>query len=345
MTSPKTSPKTSLPGPRVFVVVAMAGVAVIGVALGMLLGPGGLALPGDEVLSLRAARVLLAFCVGASLSAVGAALQSLLRNPLADPFVLGISGGAAMGAALAVAVSSVGVGVGVVAMGGGAGLAVVTVGAIAGALAASALLVAFLGPWARSDDAILVGVITNAFSWAVVATIRALLPPADGAGLSVWLIGQLHYPQWSALLGVGVVSVVFVVLLLTRSGALTLLAGGDDDATRLGVDPDAIRRQVVVIASILVGTAVAVTGVIGFVGLVVPHLCRRALQTHRDRPTIIASVVVGGGALAGLDGVARGAFAVVGSELPVGALAALCGAPALTLFVIADRRAARQGHR
>ncbi len=318
---------------RPLVTATLLAVAVGGVVCGLALGAGGLAMPEAPLLALRAWRVALAFCVGASLSAVGAALQSLLRNPLADPFVLGISGGAALGAALAVAAGSV-----VVAS---VGLAAVTVGAIAGAGVASAILIAFLGPWAKSDDAILVGVITNAFSWAVVAAVRALLPPQDGAGLSVWLIGALHYPEPSAVVGVFVLSAGGVIALLALSGKLTLLAGGDDDASRLGVDPDAIRRLTVLIASLMVGGAVAVTGVIGFVGLVTPHLCRRALRTHRDRPVILASVVVGGGALAGLDGVARGAFAVVGSELPVGALAALIGAPALAALVIAERQRRR----
>jgi iron complex transport system permease protein len=318
---------------RPLVTATLLAVAVGGVVCGLALGAGGLAMPEAPLLALRAWRVALAFCVGASLSAVGAALQSLLRNPLADPFVLGISGGAALGAALAVAAGSV-----VVAS---VGLAAVTVGAVIGAGVASAVLIAFLGPWAKSEDAILVGVITNAFSWAIVAAVRAILPPQDGAGLSVWLIGALHYPERDAVVSVAVVTVAGVISLVALSGRLTLLAGGDDDAARLGVNPDAVRRLAVVIASVMVGSAVAVTGVIGFVGLVTPHVCRRALRTHRDRPIIVASAIVGGGALAGLDGVARGAFAVVGSELPVGALAALVGAPALAAFVVAERRGRR----
>ena len=325
-------PKTLLAG-----LLALVG----GVGLAMLCGPDGLGLPEPDLLTLRASRVALAVVVGAALSATGAALQGLLRNPLADPFVLGVSGGAAMGGAVAVAVA--------VAAGASAHTGVITGGAVMGALVASALLVAFVRLHAEDSDdhrhdvgsggsAILVGVVVNAFSWAVVATVRTMLPAFDAAGLSVWLIGSLHYPEPTALIIAAVCSVVGIVILVACGPGLSLLQGGEDDARRLGVDVNRLRSVVLVTASVLTGVAVATTGVIGFVGLLVPHAVRRLGAAHHDGSTILLSALGGGGLLAGLDGLARGAFVVVGSELPVGALCALVGAPILALVLVVEAR-------
>ena len=325
-------PKTLLAG-----LLALVG----GVAVAMLCGPDGLGLPEPDLLTLRASRVALAVVVGAALSATGAALQGLLRNPLADPFVLGVSGGAAMGGAVAVAVA--------VAAGAGAHTGVITGGAVLGALVASALLVAFVRLHAEDSDdhrhdvgsggsAILVGVVVNAFSWAVVATVRTMLPAFDAAGLSVWLIGSLHYPEPTALIIAAACSVVGIAILVACGPGLSLLQGGEDDARRLGVDVNRLRSVVLVTASVLTGVAVATTGVIGFVGLLVPHAVRRLGAAHHDGTTMLLSALGGGGLLAGLDGLARGAFVVVGSELPVGALCALVGAPILALVLVVEAR-------
>ncbi len=325
-------PKTLLAG-----LLALVG----GVAVAMLCGPDGLGLPEPDLLTLRASRVALAVVVGAALSATGAALQGLLRNPLADPFVLGVSGGAAMGGAVAVAVA--------VAAGAGAHTGVITGGAVLGALVASALLVAFVRLHAEDSDdhrhdvgsggsAILVGVVVNAFSWAVVATVRTMLPAFDAAGLSVWLIGSLHYPEPTALIIAAACSVVGIAILVACGPGLSLLQGGEDDARRLGVDVNRLHSVVLVTASVLTGVAVATTGVIGFVGLLVPHAVRRLGAAHHDGTTMLLSALGGGGLLAGLDGLARGAFVVVGSELPVGALCALVGAPILALVLVVEAR-------
>jgi len=313
-------------------------VLVVGVVVGVGTGPDGPSWPEVALLSLRASRVALAVVVGAGLSIAGAALQSLLRNPLADPFVLGVSGGAAMGAALAVFVASLVGG----AVGGSVGFT--TVGAVVGAIVASALLLAFsrVGPDEQGGGAVLVGVVTNAFSWAVVAVIRAVLPAQDAAGLGHWLIGALQHPDATSLALVTATSIAGGVALLAQGPALTLLQGGDDDAARLGVDVGRVRLVVVTAASVVVGAAVASTGVIGFVGLLVPHAVRRLGAGGDDRIALPAAALMGGGLLAGLDGVARGAFALVGSELPVGALCALLGAPILAVLLVREARGARR---
>lgn len=337
-----TTASWGLPGRPGALALCLGALALVaGVAVGMLCGPGGVALPEPDLLALRASRVALAVVVGAALSATGAALQSLLRNPLADPFVLGVSGGAAMGAAVSVAIA--------VAVGVGTATSVVTGGAVVGALVASALLVAFVrlregGGHDGADNAhagghaILVGVVVNAFSWAVVATVRTMLPAFDAAGLSVWLIGSLHYPEPSALVVAAVATVVGVAMLVACGPSLGLLQGGDDDARRLGVDVERLGVLVVGTASVLTGVAVATTGVIGFVGLLVPHAVRRLGAGRHDGTTILVSALGGGGLLAALDGAARGAFVVIGSELPVGAVCALVGAPVLALVLIREAR-------
>jgi iron complex transport system permease protein len=328
-----------LPGRQNALALGAGALALVGgVAVGMVCGPAGLALPEPDLVLLRGSRVALAVVVGAALSATGAALQSLLRNPLADPFVLGVSGGAAMGAAIGVATA--------VAIGIGSGTSVVTGGAIVGALVASALLVAFvrLREGGGADEshaggnAILVGVVVNAFSWAVVATVRTMLPAFDAAGLSVWLIGSLHYPEPMALGVAAVATVVGLAILVACGPSLSLLQGGDDDARRLGVDVERLGVVVVATTSVLTGVAVATTGVIGFVGLLVPHAVRRLGAGRHDGTTIAVSALGGGGLLAALDGVARGAFVVIGSELAVGAVCALVGAPILAMVLVRDAR-------
>jgi iron complex transport system permease protein len=303
---------------------------VIGAGISVCAGPTGFDAPSGEIVVLRATRVALACLIGAALSAVGAALQALLRNPLADPFVLGVSGGAAVGAAVSQ----------VLALTVGAGVAFVGLGAVAGAAVASALLVWCVrrGPVdGMASGAVLVGVVVNAFSWAVVSTVRVVLPANDAQALSTWLIGALTYPAPEALVAVCVVVAGGVGALVHAGPSLALLQGGDDDARRLGVLVERVALVVVAASTVLVGAAVAVTGVIGFVGLLVPHAARRALRVDVG-DAVWAASLCGAGALAGLDGIARAAFALWGTELPVGAMCALLGAPALGVLLVRSAR-------
>jgi iron complex transport system permease protein len=316
---------------------------LIGVGIGFACGPTGWAWPSPELFSLRLMRVLLAVVVGAGLSVAGAALQSLWRNPLADPFVLGVSGGAAMGAAFVVGLGAMG-GLSVGSIAGVVGIGASTAGAVIGAVAASAVLVAW-APKVAGDDhaggAALIGVVVNAFSWAIVSVVRALLPAQDAAGLGQWLIGALQHPALETLGLVAFATVGGGLVLVGQGASLTLLQGGEDDAARLGVHVTRVRLVVVVAASIVVGAAVASTGVIGFVGLLVPHAVRRLGAGGDDRLVLPLSALTGGGLLAALDGLARAAFALVGSELPVGALCALMGAPALAVLLVRDAKRSR----
>lgn len=310
----------------------VVGVAVCVVGAAVCVGPDGVAVP-DALLALRLSRVGLGVVVGAALAVVGAALQALLRNPLADPYVLGVSGGAALGASLWTWALSTWA----AASTSAALLALGLPGAASvGAFGASMALAAFAvrggvdgaGAGGSGERTLLVGVVLNAFSWAVVALVRALVPASALSSLSTYLIGSVPYPAPGVLVvAVVVVSAALAVVFRFR-GQLYALRAGDDEAARLGVDVDSVRVVVVVAASVLVGVAVGTSGVIGFWGLLVPHLVRRLVSSD-ERVLLPLCAVVGGAGLAACDAAARLAFVVLGSELPVGAATALAGAPAL----------------
>lgn len=312
----KTAPLTRARQARVLLGLLLGFVAFI--FLGVLIGPDD---TGPEIftettlLRLRLMRVLLAAVVGAGLAATGAALQATLRNPLADPYVLGVSGGAAMGGAIAVA------------LGAAAGLGLHAAAAL-GALGATALLAWFLARdrGGRAETALLVGVTLNAFSWALVSVVRATLPASKTQILSVWLVGAVGYPSPADLAVAAAVTGAALLVLMFHSGELTLLRAGEDEAARLGVDVARARLRIYAACSLLVGVAVSTTGVIGFLGLIAPHAVRLTLSRD-ERLALPAAAVVGGAGLVLFDALARGAFALFDSEIPTGALCAVIGAP------------------
>ena len=290
------------------------------------------------VLRLRLPRVLLAAEVGAALSIAGATLQALLRNPLADPFVFGLSGGAAIGAALAVAAGGTVVGTATVAAASWAGLLPAQLSAVLGALAA-ALLVVALGRsrgQLRPERALLVGVVFNSFASALVLSLEAILAPEKTQAVLLWLSGTLGY-ETGPVLSAAAVSVLLPALVLTAlAGRLNLLALGEEGAAALGIDVEATRLICFIASSAAVGAAVALTGLVGFVGLVVPHAVR--LFVGPDHRVVLPASAVGGAAFLVLaDAAARLLFRGLGAEPPVGAVTAVVGAP---LFVFLLRRRA-----
>ena len=278
---------------------------------------------------LRLPRVLLAALVGAALSGSGCALQALLRNPLADPFVLGVSGGAALGATLAMAI-----GVSVVADAWGGAPAIAarwsapSLFAFVGAGAAT-LLVAGAGRMstrAGPTTALLTGVVFNAFAAAAITCIKALSSPERTGDILFWLAGALGYEVPSTLVLSAMLQLAALGTLLALSGRLNLLSLGDEEAAALGVPVASTRRALLLATSASVGGAVALSGMVGFVGLMVPHLLRRILGP--DQRLLLPASVLGGGAFLVLaDLAARLLFPLAGTELPVGVLTALLGGP------------------
>jgi len=325
--------------------LALAPLFALAIGVGLSLGAGSLsfsaALHGIEpdatvLFRLRIPRVVLAAIVGAGLSVAGVALQALLRNPLADPFVFGLSGGAAIGAAISVAVTGTALGLAGVSAAGWLGLLPTQFAAVLGSLAA-AVLVFTLGRQRgrlHPERALLVGVVFNSFASALVIALESVLAPEKTQAVLLWLAGTLGYEPEPVLVAAGAVVLVAVAILTALAGRLNLLSLGDEGAAALGVDVEATRLLSFFAASAAVGAAVALTGLVGFVGLVVPHAVR--LVAGPDHRVVLPASALGGAAFLVLaDALARVLFRGLGTEPPVGAVTALLGAP---LFVLLLRR-------
>lgn len=325
----------ALLGPLVLF-AGMVGLSIGGGHASLLAALRGAEPDATVLFRLRLPRIVLAAEVGAALSVAGVALQALLRNPLADPFVFGLSGGAAIGTALVVAFSGTALGAAAFAASSWLGLLPAQLAAILGALGA-ALLVFTLGR-ARGqlvpERALLVGVVFNSFASALVLSIEAVLQPEQTQAVLLWLSGTLGYETTPVLLAAGVVVLLPTLLLGALAGRLNLLALGDEGAQALGVDVSRTRLLAFAAASAVVGVSVALTGLVGFVGLVVPHAVRYVVGPDH-RVVLPASALAGAAFLVLADAVARVLFRSLGAEPPVGAITALIGAP---LFVLLLRR-------
>jgi iron complex transport system permease protein len=266
------------------------------------------------LLDLRLPRVLLSACVGAALGIAGAVSQGVFRNPMAAPDVLGISVGAAAAAVLAIVLRL-----------DEAGPAALPLTAALGAVAAALLLRALAGPSADAVTLLLSGVAMSALFGAVLTLLLAVHSQRWEVGGKVlrWLMGSLEGRSWDALAAVAVIGSVgaFVAFGLARDlDALTL---GEDTAASLGVDASGVQWRAVVAVSLLVGAVTAVCGVIGFLGLVVPHVTRRLLGGGH-RVLLPGSALLGAVAMVVVDVVTRGSH---GLALPPGAVTSLLGAP------------------
>ncbi len=306
----------------VILLLALIGLAslVVALAAGSLpvsAADVGRALLGDTadvaaevVRELRLPRALAAFACGGLLALAGALMQVLLRNPLADPYVLGISGGASVGALSAMLL--------------GLPLLLVNGGALAGALAATLLVFGLArgdGSWTQTR-LLLTGVIVAAGCGAAVALILSIAPENKLRGMLFWLMGDLSHAAspWPALamLALGLLAA------LPFSRDLNLLARGDLTARALGVPVARLRGGVYVLAALATAAAVTTTGSVGFVGLIVPHLVR--LSVGNDQRVLLPAAALAGGALLTLaDTLAR--TIVAPQQLPVGVLTALIGVP------------------
>lgn len=288
--------------------------------------------PDAVILRSRLVRVALAALVGAALAASGAALQALVENPLADPFVLGLSGGAAIGATAAIAA-----GLGALGLFGGS---LVGLSAFAGALVAMAIVFA-LGRFRGRlvpERLLLVGVVFNAFASAVILAIQSMVAPDRLQAVLSWLLGSIGYPPAGALaLGAGAI-LLGAATLVALAPTLNLLALGELDAHALGADVGRARALVFAASALLVSAAVSLAGVIGFVGLIVPHLVRLAFGAD-NRRVLPASLLGGAAFLALADLGTRLLFRLARTEPPVGMVTALLGAPLFLWLLL--RRARR----
>ena len=298
----------------------LALIAVLALVTSVLFGPAAVALNSDIVWNLRAPRAVLAFLVGGSLGVAGAGLQALVRNPLADPFLLGLSGGAGLGAVLAIALHL-------------PGPWALPIAAFIGAVGALALVyrMGMIGGGALDPRILLLGgVAVGAFAAAITTAIVSLADAAELRNAFLWLWGGLSSASWDAVLLIGVYTPIPLLVLLGAARPLDLLALGEEPARYLGADIERVKRRVYLAASLLTAAAVAVSGVIGFVGLVVPHIAR-LVWGHHHRALLPAAFLGGGALLAIADTLAR--TVVAPRELPVGVVTALIGVPVFTLLL------------
>jgi len=305
-----------------WIVLAAAGALalVAAVVLGPSWVPPGELFRSDIVRSLRLPRAVLAFLVGGALAVSGAGLQALVRNPLADPYLLGLAGGAGLGAVTAIALG----------IGGVWGLPLLAFG---GALLAIALVYRLgmvAGGGLDPRVLLLAGVIVGAFASAVTTAVISLSEAAELRNAFLWLWGGFSAASWRSALVFLVYAVIPLVIILTAARPLDLLALGEEPAGYLGADVEALKRRIYLAASLLTAAAVAVSGVIGFVGLVVPHGAR-LVWGHSHRALLPASFLGGGTLLVLADTVAR--TAVAPRELPVGIVTALIGVPVFALLL------------
>jgi iron complex transport system permease protein len=292
--------------------------------LSILLQGGGEATERLVVLDIRLSRIVLSWLAGAGLGLAGAVFQGLLRNPLADPFTLGVSTGAALGASLAIYTGLAGATL--------AGLGLIPAAAVAGALGAL-LLVLYLGGSSRGmrrDRLVLAGIVTATTLSAFIALVKSLDEEAVGA-IVFWIMGSFQGRGWPEvwLLLPGLAAGAGACLFLARE--LDILGTGDAQAATLGVDVSRVRLWLLVGGSLITGFCVAVSGVIGFVGLVVPHLVRM-LQGPEHRRLLVTSGLLGGVLLLWSDVAARVVLSG-GRELPVGVVTAMAGGPFFCLLL------------
>ncbi|HEU5136976.1 MAG TPA: iron ABC transporter permease [Steroidobacteraceae bacterium] len=320
---------TSRP-PTTLLLGLLVAVAAIVACLGLVAGstdigvrPAIAALFGDGaepartvVLELRAPRLLSAFTIGALLALAGVLLQALFRNPLADSYVLGVSGGSSVGALFALLL--------------GASLWVVQCSAAVGAMAATFLVLA-LARGGATVRVLLTGVVVASACGALVTLVLVLADNGQLRGMMFWLAGDLGWAAHPWAMLVSALLATLAVTLIARP--LDVLATGETTAQSLGLDLPRWRVVIVVLAGLLTAGAVIQGGTIGFIGLVIPHLVRLAFGTAAHRIVAPAAALAGGTLLAAADLVARTAAAP--RQLPVGAIMALLGVP---MFLVLLRR-------
>ncbi len=269
------------------------------------------------LLQVRLPRILLGFLVGCSLASVGVALQALLRNPLADPYVLGVSSGAALGTAVGILF-----GVGTTFL---AETALPACGFVGG-LVALAVIYRMATTYGQLPihSLLLTGVILNAIFSALIMFITSILDPNRSYGMMAWLMGTLTAPTYGSLVGLMIYLSIGLFLLFSQMRVLNILALGEESARTLGIDTEQAKRSLFVLTALVTGAVVSVSGMIGFIGMVVPHAVRLVIGADH-RLLLPASALVGGTFLMGADTVARTLIAP--TEIPVGIITALAGGP------------------
>jgi iron complex transport system permease protein len=278
------------------------------------------------IFSVRLPRIIFAGVVGASLSLGGVIFQAILRNPLADPYILGISGGSALGAIIGIVI------------GAGSFYLGIPLLAFVGALATVFLVFVVAGSvrGPLSDNSLLLsGVVVNAFFSAAILFFLSIVNSMELHSITFWLMGDLSGASAKEICVAAVCLLAGFVLLYAHARKLNLIVQGEDTAQQLGVNVERTKQALLIITSLLTAVAVSLAGIIGFVGIMVPHLMRLVFGSDH-RLLLPVSVLFGASFLIVADTIARVVLAP--AELPVGVITALCGAP---YFIFLLKRKAR----
>jgi iron complex transport system permease protein len=279
-------------------------------------------IPRDIVLGLRLPRVLLGVLVGGGLAIAGATFQALLRNPLAEPYILGISGGASVGAVLVLAFGWA-----------AAGSWALPLAAFAGAIVAIAMVFGVATSTGRAMDVrvlLLAGVVVAAFFSACITLILSVSPARTVQSAVLWIMGSLAAATWRGVLLTAAYTLPASLVLLAFARPLNLMAIGEETAAYLGAEVEHVKRAALLIAALITASGVAVAGVIGFVGLVVPHAVRLVIGSDH-RALLPLSFLAGGTFLTAADLVAR--LALAPTEIPIGVITAFVGVPFFLLLL------------
>ncbi|WP_233709967.1 MULTISPECIES: FecCD family ABC transporter permease [unclassified Helicobacter] len=271
---------------------------------------------GMVLYEIRLPRIFLALLVGSSLAGCGAIMQNIFRNPLVDPFLLGISSGAALGCALCIGFFN-GYGVGFF--------------AFVGAMLAAFLILIFSGLLKQSQiSLVLVGIIFSSFLGAVSGLIKYFVSPEKAQAIVIWLLGSLSLATWKdVFLLLGVVIICFTPLFLLRF-RINMLALSDLECLSLGINPKTLKIICILLISCICGVAVSVSGTIGWIGLIVPHFARIFVGSNM-KVLLPSSMLLGAIILLFMDFLAKN---ITTSDLPVGALSAIVGAPLFLFFLL-----------
>ncbi|NIA06328.1 MAG: iron chelate uptake ABC transporter family permease subunit [Actinobacteria bacterium] len=305
--------------------VGLAVSLAVVVALGLVLGPSGFCVNDWTIIKLRLGSVLLAAVAGAGLSVAGAVLQGVLRNPLADPYVLGMSGGAGLGYGLVVISGAVAL-----------GSWVLPAGAFAGALGCMVLvyMLAKTGQNIPVSTLLLAGVIVGAMTGALLMFIISVGSYEQMHDMVWWMLGNLQVTDWKLPLLVGAATAIGIVLAWVFSRELNVMVLGEEEASFLGVRVELAKKLFFVVASLMTGAVVSVCGLIGFVGLIIPHAVRLAIGPD-NRTLIPVAAIVGAGFL-----ILANTFAqviIAPKVLPIGVVTAFLGGP-FFIYLLRRRR-------
>ncbi|UCD70851.1 MAG: iron ABC transporter permease [Syntrophobacterales bacterium] len=303
----------------------VGGVQVLRVLINHAIYSGSPAGPeGLIILSVRLPRILLAGLVGAALAVAGCSFQALLRNPLADPYILGVSSGSALGA-----VSAILVGLSATSFG-------MPLASFCGAVVTIMLVfhVGKVGRGLHTNTLLLAGVIISAFFSAIIMFLISIVQNEDLSKIVFWLMGDFSFSNYHFILIILPYIAGGIAVIYSYSRGFNLMAMGEETAVQLGIDVERLKKMAYIFASLITAAAVSVCGLIGFVGLIIPHAVRMLFGPDH-RLLIPASALMGASFLIGSDTIARTIAAP--TELPVGAVTATFGAP-FFIYLLKKRR-------